>query len=343
MKRLLVTGGAGFIGSEFVRQGVRKGYTITVVDKLTYAGDMERLREVEKDITFYNVDITDRGSINRIFKKERPDGVVHWAAESHVDRSILDASPFLETNVKGTQVLLEASRASGIERFVNISTDEVYGELGEDGQFFETTPLNPSSPYSASKASSDMLGRVYYRTYGLPVITVRPSNNYGPWQYPEKLIPLVILKAQDNERIPVYGKGENIREWLFVSDCAEAVFTILEKGVAGEVYNMGSGEERRNIEVVKTILQILGRREGLIEFVKDRPGHDFRYSLNSERLRRELGWQNKVRFQEGIERTIGWYMDHMGWLKGKLEYLTGYWKMVYKESSIDTLSREEGV
>lgn len=330
MKRLLVTGGAGFIGSEFVRQGVIKGYAITVVDKLTYAGDMERLREVERDIVFYNADITDREFINRIFKKERPDAVVHWAAESHVDRSILDAAPFLETNVKGTQTLLEAARVFGIESFVNISTDEVYGELGSSGQFFETTPINPNSPYSASKASSDMLGRAYYRTYGLPVVTVRPSNNYGPWQYPEKLIPLVILKAQDDERIPVYGKGENVREWLFVSDCAEAVFTILEKGAPGEVYNVGSGEEERNIEVVKTILQILDRREGLIEFVKDRPGHDFRYSLNSEKIRRELGWQKKVHFQEGIERTVGWYRDHMGWLKDKLEYLTGYWKMVYK-------------
>lgn len=330
MKRLLVTGGAGFIGSEFVRQGVIKGYAITVVDKLTYAGDMERLREVEGDIVFYHADITNREFINRIFKKERPDAVVHWAAESHVDRSILDAAPFLETNVKGTQVLLEASRISGVERFVNISTDEVYGELGSNGRFFETTPLNPNSPYSVSKASSDMLGRAYYRTYGLPVVTVRPSNNYGPWQYPEKLIPLAILKAQDNERIPVYGRGENVREWLFVSDCAEALFTILEKGAPGEVYNVGSGEEKRNIEVVKDILQILGRPEGLIEFVKDRPGHDFRYSLNSEKIGKQLGWQSKVHFQEGIERTVGWYMGNMGWLKDKLEYLTSYWKMVYK-------------
>lgn len=321
MKKLLITGGAGFIGSEFVRIGVRRGYKIIVVDKLTYAGDMDRLRGMEKDIVFYNTDITDRDSINHIFKKEKPDVVVHWAAESHVDRSIMDALPFIEANVKGTQIVLEAARTAGVERFVNISTDEVYGELGMDGQFFETTPLNPNSPYSVSKASADMLGRAYHRTYGLPVITVRPSNNYGPWQYPEKLIPVVILKAQNNERVSVYGKGENVREWLFVSDCAEAVFSVLEKAIAGEAYNIGSGEEKKNIEVVKNILQILGKSEGLIEFVKDRPGHDFRYSLNSEKIRKQLNWQGKVSFKDGIEKTVRWYRENMGWVRGKLEYL----------------------
>lgn len=318
MKKLLVTGGAGFIGSEFVRIGVRRGYKIAVVDKLTYAGDMERIKEVDKDITFYHSDITNGDSINDVFKKEKPDAVVHWAAESHVDRSIMDASPFLEANVKGTQILLEVARICGVERFVNISTDEVYGELGKGGQFFETTPLNPNSPYSVSKASADMLGRAYHRTYGLPVITVRPSNNYGPWQYPEKLIPVVILKAMNNEKIPVYGKGENVREWLFVSDCADAVFSVLEKGVAGEAYNIGSGEEKRNIEVVQNILQILGKSEGLIEFVKDRLGHDFRYSLNSEKVKKQLGWKGKVHFKDGIEKTVQWYMDNMGWVRDKL-------------------------
>lgn len=229
--KLLVTGGAGFIGSEFVRQGVSKGYRITVIDKLSYAGDLDRLKEVEGRITFLKIDITDGKAVGDVLRSERPDAIVHWAAESHVDRSIADASPFIDTNIKGTQVLLDTARNSGIGKFINISTDEVYGDLTEEGQFYETTPLNPSSPYSVSKASADMLGRAYYRTYGLPVITVRPSNNYGPWQYPEKLIPVVILKALRNEKVPVYAKGENIREWLFVSDCADAVFAILKKAM----------------------------------------------------------------------------------------------------------------
>ncbi|HBA27789.1 MAG TPA: dTDP-glucose 4,6-dehydratase [Nitrospinae bacterium] len=330
MKKLLITGGAGFIGSECIRQGVKRGYKIIAADKLTYAGDMERIREVERDIVFYNTDIANKEVVTHIFKKEKPDAVVHWAAESHVDRSIMDASPFLETNIKGTQVLLEAAKNCGVERLINISTDEVYGELGKDGQFFETTPLNPNSPYSVSKASQDMLGRAYYRTYGLPVITVRPSNNYGPWQYPEKLIPVVILKAINNEKIPVYGKGENIREWLFASDCVEAVFLILEKGTIGEAYNIGSGEEKRNVEVVKHILQILGKSDRLIEFTKDRPGHDFRYSLNSEKIRKQLDWQSQVYFQDGIEKTVRWYVDNIGWVNKKLEYLTTYWSMAYK-------------
>lgn len=318
MRRLLATGGAGFIGSEFVRQGVERGYEIAVVDKLSYAGDIERLKNAEGKITFYKVDVTDRGSVGEVFRKERPDIIVHWAAESHVDRSILDASPFLDTNIKGTQVLLDIARQHEIKRFINISTDEVYGDLEEEGQFYETTPLNPSSPYSVSKASADMLGRAYHRTYGLPVITIRPSNNYGPWQYPEKLIPVVILKALNDQKVPVYAKGENVREWLFVSDCAEAVFETVEKGRAGEIYNVGSGEEKRNIDVVKTILKILGKTEDLIEFVRDRLGHDFRYSLNSDKIRREVGWKPKVQFSEGIEKTVKWYLDNVEWVKRKI-------------------------
>lgn len=330
MKKLLVTGGAGFIGSEFVRQGVEKGYKIILIDKLTYAGDMERIKEVEKEIAFYCTDITNKEFIEYIFKTEKPDAVIHWAAESHVDRSILDASPFLNANVIGTQVLLDISKQYGIEKFINISTDEIYGELKKDGQFFETTPLNPSSPYSASKASADMLGRAYYRTYGLPVITVRPSNTYGPWQYPEKFVPVVIVKAKNSEKIPVYGSGQNIREWLFVSDCADAVFKVLEKGNVGEIYNVGSGEEKRNIEVVKTILNLLGKSEDLIEFIKDRLGHDFRYSLNSEKVRREIGWKAEVKFDEGIKKTVNWYLDNMSWVNSKLNYLIKYWETMYK-------------
>jgi len=319
MRKLLATGGAGFIGSEFVRQALKRGYGVAVVDKLSYAGDLERLKEISGEIAFYQADITDREAVEKVFRAERPDSVVHWAAESHVDRSISDATPFLDTNVKGTQVMLDISKNYGVQKFINISTDEVYGDLKEDGQFYETTPLNPSSPYSVSKASADMLGRAYYRTYGLPVITVRPSNNYGPWQYPEKLIPVVVLKALNNEKVPVYGKGENVREWLFVSDCTDGIFEILEKGSINDIYNIGSGEEKRNIDVVKTILQILGKPEGLIEFVEDRLGHDFRYSLNSDKLRAQTGWKVKTSFSEGIEETVKWYVDNMGWVKSKLK------------------------
>ncbi|MBI5681941.1 MAG: dTDP-glucose 4,6-dehydratase [Deltaproteobacteria bacterium] len=315
--KLLVTGGAGFIGSEFVRQGVECGYDMVVADTLTYAGDLDRIKSVEDKIKFYNADITHREAVEDIFKKEKIDGVIHFAAETHVDRSISDAYPFLDTNVKGTYVLLDIARKYNVERFVNISTDEVYGELGEDGSFSEATPLNPNSPYSVSKGAADMLGRAYHRTYGLPVITVRPSNNYGPWQYPEKLIPVIITKALNNEKVPVYGAGQNVREWLYVSDCASAVLNILEKGRGGGIYNIGSGEERKNIDVVKGILGIMEKSEELIEFVQDRPGHDYRYCLDSNKIKEEIGFRCRVSFEEGIERTVRWYADNMMWNKNK--------------------------
>ena len=318
MEKLLITGGAGFIGSEFVRQAVKQGVEIAIIDKLSYAGDLERLKEVEHNFAFHKVDVTNQEAVRQVFKSEKPDTIVHWAAESHVDRSIADPSPFLDTNIKGTLVLLEAARHYGIRRFINISTDEVYGDLKQEGEFREITPLNPSSPYSVSKASADMLGRAYHRTYEVPVITVRPSNNYGPWQYPEKLIPVVIWKALHNKKVPVYARGENIREWLFVADCTDAVFEIVTNGKPGEVYNVGSGEERRNIDVVKMILQILGKSVDQIEFVKDRLGHDFRYSLNSHKIREEIGWKAKVLFDEGIEKTVAWYVDNIDWVKRKL-------------------------
>jgi len=320
MKKLLVTGGAGFIGSEFVRQGVMRGYTMVVIDKLTYAGDLRRLKEVEKEIIFYGTDIVDKESMEHIFVKERPDTVIHWAAESHVDRSISDATPFLETNVKGTQTLLEISKSYRIERFINISTDEVYGELKSglggalgESKFYETSPLNPSSPYSATKASADMLGRAYFRTFGVPVITVRPSNTYGPFQYPEKLIPVAISKAMDNKPVPVYAKGENIREWLHVEDCVRGIYAVLERGRIGEIYNLGSSQERRNIDVVKKILSILSKSENLMEFVQDRPGHDFRYSLNSDKIKNDLGFEIKIKFDEGLEKTVIWYVENEWW------------------------------
>ncbi len=318
MKKLLVTGGAGFIGSEFVRQAVSRGFKVCVVDCLTYAGDTARLESVAGDITFYHADICNAEFMQHIFKSESPDIVVHWAAESHVDRSITDASPFIDTNVRGTQVMLDAAKRYGVEKFINISTDEVYGDLDETGQFTESTPLNPSSPYSVSKGAADMLGRAFHRTHGLPVITVRPSNNYGPWQYPEKLIPVVIMRALGGQRIPVYGEGRNVREWLFVADCTGAIFEIIADGLAGEVYNLGSGEEKRNIDVVKSILAVLGKPESLIEFVQDRPGHDYRYSLNAEKIREQLNWETDVKFDAGLEATVKWYTDNLVWTKGKL-------------------------
>ncbi len=329
-KKVIITGGAGFIGAELARLSVKSGYRTIVVDSLTYAGDRERLKEIEKEIAFYKIDITEREPVFEVFQREKPDIVFHLAAESHVDRSILDPSLFLKTNIIGTQNLLDASKEFGTERFINMSTDEVYGELGKDGMFTETTPLNPNSPYSVSKASQDMLGRAYYRTYGLPVITVRASNNYGYWQYPEKLIPVVILKAYHNESIPVYGKGENVREWLFVSDCAKGILAVAEKGENGEIYNIGSGEERKNIEVVKAILDLMGKPHSLIEFVKDRPGHDFRYALDFSKITKKTGWTPTVGFEEGIEKTVKWNLENINWLKEKKKDLERLWQRVYK-------------
>jgi len=304
--KLLVTGGAGFIGSEFVRQGITKRHKIIVVDKLTYAGDLKRLEEVKERYKFYKTDICDKKEIAAIFRKEKPEAVVHFAAETHVDRSIEDAAPFIETNFKGTQIMLDCVKESHIERFVHISTDEVYGEI-RNGKFNESSPFNPNSPYSVSKAAADMLVRAYHRTYGLPVIIVRPCNNYGPWQFPEKLIPVVIKQALNNKKVPVYAKGRNVREWLYVTDCCEAIWLVLKRGKIGEAYNIGSGQERRNIDTVKAILSLLSKPQSLIEFVKDRPGHDIRYSLESSKIKKELGWTAKTKFSRGIKNTVEWY------------------------------------
>lgn len=328
MKTILVTGGAGFIGSEFVRQGA-EDYNIIVVDSLSYAGDFKRIALVEDKIKFFNNNICNREHLENIFKEEKPDYIVHWAAETHVDRSILNPTIFIDVNIKGTQNLLDLARKYNIQKFINISTDEVYGELGEKGQFSETTPLNPNSPYSVSKAASDMLGRAYFRTYGLPVITVRPSNNYGPWQYPEKLIPVVIFKAINNEKIPVYGTGQNVREWMHISDCVRGVFEIIKKGKEGEIYNIGSNEEKSNIEVVEKILNLLNKPKTLIDFVKDRPGHDFRYSLDITKIKNKVGWKPKISFEEGIKDTIAWYLNNIEWLKSKEEEIRKFWKSVY--------------
>lgn len=329
--KILITGGAGFIGSEFVRQAVSAGDKVAVIDKLTYAADKKRLSGVWDDIEFFEGDIASHDFVMSAFTSFRPESIVHWAAESHVDRSILEPTIFMTTNILGTHNLLEAAKLFEIEKIINISTDEVYGELGESGSFFEDTPLAPNSPYSVSKTSADMLGRAYLRTYGTPVITVRPSNNYGPWQYPEKLVPVVILKALADERIPVYGAGENIREWLYVADCASAVLEILNHGRVGEIYNIGSGNEKRNIDVVKAILDLLGKSHDLIAFVKDRPGHDFRYSLNYDKIANELRWSPKINFDVGISNTVNWYLQNIDWADGKLHDLRQYWAKVYQK------------
>lgn len=326
---ILVTGGAGFIGSEFVRQSIVRGYKVIVLDKLTYAGDLKRLEPVKNKIKFYKADVSDKKLVLKIFSAEKPQIVVHFAAESHVDRSILNADPFMQSNVLGTHIMLDAAMKSGVKTFVNVSTDEVYGELGKKGEFFETTPLMPNSPYSVSKASADMLGRAYFRTHGLPVITIRASNNYGPWQYPEKLIPVVIYNALNDKPIPVYAKGENVREWLFVSECVDAVFFVMVKGSPGEIYNIGSGFEKKNLDVVKSILKILNKPESLISFVKDRPGHDFRYSLNTHKIKKETGWKAHIDFAQGIEKTVKWYLSNRDWMEEKVQFLKDYWKQVY--------------
>ncbi len=326
--RILVTGGAGFIGSAFVRLAAGAGHEVTVLDKLTYAGDPARLGGAAHRL--YRGSIANRELVEAVLEKERIAAVVNFAAESHVDRSILDAAPFVETNVRGTQVLLEAARAHGLQKFVHVSTDEVYGELGPTGAFTEESPLRPNSPYAASKAAADLLVLAYHRTYGLPACLVRPCNNYGPWQYPEKLIPVVIYKALAGQPIPVYGTGQNVREWLYVEDCCAGVLAALEKGRPGNIYNLGSGEERPNLEVVRAILNLLGRGEELVTFVKDRPGHDFRYRLDSSWAAAELGFAPRVRFEEGLSRTVEWYLAHREWLFAKVRQLEDLWRRVYQ-------------
>ena len=331
MKKLLITGGAGFIGSEFVRQAAGRGYKVAVLDSISYAGDLKRLKAVAKKVTFHKADIANARAVRAIVAKVKPDIIVHFAAETHVDRSILDGQVFLRTNIIGTQVLLEAARERGIGKFVHISTDEVYGDVAR-GSSVEDSPFRPNSPYSVSKAGADMLVSAYARTYKLPVNIVRASNNYGPWQYPEKLIPVVIYKALNNEKVPVYARGLNVREWLYVADCARGIMAVMEKGKAGGVYNISSGTHCRNIDVVKAILKELGRPEGLIEFVKDRPGHDFRYSISCAKARRELGWRPQYDFERGVSETVAWYLANEAWLNVKVKYLKEYWNKVYKKA-----------
>jgi dTDP-glucose 4,6-dehydratase len=325
LSKILVTGGAGFIGGAFVRLIAGRGYRPAVVDRLTYAADLSRLKPVKGKYRFYRADICDSRSIAGIFKRVRPSQVVHLAAQTHVDRSIRNAAEFIHTNVQGTQVILDAALKYGLERLVYVSTDEVYGEA-KRGKFREDSPLRPNSPYAASKAAADLLVQAYIRTYGLPAIIVRPSNNYGPWQYPEKLIPLAILKIFRRENIPVYAKGKNVREWLFVEDCARGILAVLEKARPGQVYNLGSGEERQNIEVVKMVLKKMGIPAGGLEFVKDRPGHDIRYRLDSGKLKKDINWASRVKLEKGLEDTLRWYCAHKDWVLSKWKNIAALYK-----------------
>lgn len=314
--KILVTGGAGFIGSEFVRQLLERDRPISkiiVLDKLTYAADIERLNKVKGRFKFYKEDICNSSGVAAIIMREKPEIIVNFAAQTHVDRSIVNSGPFIETNIKGVKTLLDLSLKFNISKFIQISTDEVYGDI-KKGSFSEESPLLPNSPYAATKAAADLLIRSYIRTYKFPAIIIRPSNNYGPWQYPEKLIPLAALMAMTNRKIPIFAKGQNVREWLYVADCARAIIMIMEKGKIGEVYNLGSAQEKRNIEVVKSLLKGLNKPVSLIEFVVDRPGHDFRYALNCEKLKKELGWRSHFRFDQGLKNTINWLILNQHWL-----------------------------
>ena len=328
--KLLVTGGAGFIGSAFVRLSLAddESIRITNLDKLTYAGNLANLEPVVENprYRFVHGDICDLALVNALLSEEKPDAIVHFAAESHVDRSILSAAPAFETNLRGSFTLLEAARANGIGRFVHVSTDEVYGSLESPLEADEAFPLNPSSPYSASKAGSDLLARSYFVTYRLPVVITRASNNYGPYQFPEKLIPLMISNALESRSLPIYGDGMQVRDWLYVDDHCRGIRAVLEKGRDGEIYNIGGNCSLPNLTVVRKILEATGMPETLMKTVEDRPGHDRRYALSSAKLMRETGWAPSMEFEAGLARTVDWYRENTAWVRAVKsgEYLTYY-------------------
>ncbi|MCF8412184.1 MAG: dTDP-glucose 4,6-dehydratase [Melioribacteraceae bacterium] len=330
MKKILVTGGAGFIGSNYINYTLthRDDVEIVNLDKLTYAGNLENLKPIEgkKNYHFVKGDITNKELVDYIFRKFEIKHVINFAAESHVDRSILGSEIFYSTNVIGTNVLLEASRRFEVERFLQISTDEVYGSLGPEGFFTEKTPLDPSSPYSSSKAAADMMVQAFHHTYGMPTLITRCSNNYGQLQFPEKLIPLMIINIMNDKKLPVYGDGLNVRDWIYVYDHNRAVDLVMEKGKPGEVYNIGAEREMKNIEIVKLLLNSLGKTEDLIEYVKDRPGHDRRYAIDASKIKNELGWKPAYEFETAIDETVKWYLDNKPWWEN---ILSGDYKNYY--------------
>ncbi len=327
--KILVTGGAGFIGSNFIHMLLGKGeHQVINIDALTYAGNLENLASIESspNYKFYKVNIIDFEQTEKVFSEEKPDLVVNFAAESHVDRSILNPGIFLDTNIKGTMNLLEASKNIGVERFLQISTDEVYGSLGKTGYFTEDTPLAPNSPYSAAKAGADLICRSYQKTFGMDIVITRCSNNYGPYQFPEKLIPLMIFNAVNDKELPVYGDGMNIRDWIHVEDHCRGIISVLEKGESGEVYNIGGNNEEANINIVKKILKAVGKTKNLITFVKDRLGHDRRYAIDAAKMKKQLNWEPEISFNDGLKDTINWYLDNMEWVQRCIdgEYLKYY-------------------
>lgn len=346
--RVLVTGGAGFIGSNFIRYALRNhpDWHVTNLDKLTYAGNLENLRDIEGSphYSFIKGDIADRELVDALFRENRFDLVVNFAAESHVDRSILDPAPFIDTNTKGTQVLLEASRQHGISKFVQVSTDEVYGSLGPaDPPFTEENPLRPNSPYAASKAAADMMVRAYYRTYAVPSIVTRCSNNYGPYQFPEKLIPLMITNALEDKPLPVYGDGENVRDWIHVEDHCRAIDLVIQGGQAGEVYNIGARCEMKNLDVVRAVLGVLGKPESLITFVPDRPGHDRRYAIDATKISRELGWKPRYRLLDVLPELVRWYQDNEAWWRRiKAGEYKNYYERIYSQRSASVTGPPKG-
>ncbi len=332
MKKILVTGGAGFIGSNFINYILksRDDYFIVNFDKLTYAGNLENLKDSEKNknYVFVKGDICNTELVNYVFKKYDIKYVINFAAESHVDRSISGSEIFFRTNVIGTNVLLEASRRFNVEKFLQISTDEVYGSLGPTGLFTEKTPISPNSPYSASKAAADMMVQAFNHTYGLPTLITRCSNNYGPLQFPEKLIPLMIINALQNKKLPVYGDGMNVRDWIYVIDHNKAVELVFEKGEFNQVYNIGASNEMKNLDIIKLILKHLNKSEDLIEFVKDRPGHDKRYAIDSTKIQNELGWKPQFSFEKAIQHTIEWYLNNKNWWE---RIINGDYQSYYKK------------
>jgi dTDP-glucose 4,6-dehydratase len=330
--KILVTGGCGFIGSNFVKYMLETHPDDKIInlDKLTYAGNLENLQDIENHANYYffKGDICSRQDVETCVKKYDVEVIINFAAESHVDRSIMGPAVFIETNIAGTNVLLDVAKEVNVKKFVQISTDEVYGSLGPTGKFIETTPLHPNSPYSASKASADLLTLAYHHTFGLPVVITRCSNNYGPYQFPEKLIPLMIANAIDNKPLPVYGDGLNVRDWLYVKDHCTAIDIVMRNGKIGEIYNIGGNNEWKNIDIVRLLLKILNKPESLIKFVKDRPGHDRRYAIDATKIENELGWKPSVTFEEGLRRTIDWYMSNEKWWR---RIISGEYQQYYEK------------